>query len=288
MVSTLFKTFAPIVDLLPERLRIELVFFYKHRKKLNLNPPISFNEKINWRKIFDRNPKFCELADKLAVKPYVETFAIDVVVPKVLWQGDTLEDLVHFSNLPKNYVIKANNGSGTNYIVRNGEHLDVQKLRKLESEWRSVNIGETFVEWGYSNIPIKFFVEEFLDFEKDVPTDYKFWVFSGKVHYIQVDADRFVNHQRSFYDTSWNKLPFLLTYPDICYDVSKPNNLTDMIKIAEVLSGEADFLRVDLYSDGNNVYFGEITIYPGSGYERFQPKSYDLIVGKLWPSHGGI
>ena len=135
---------------------------------------------------------------------------------------------------------------------------------------------------GYSNIPITYFVEEYLDFSDFVPVDYKFWVFSGRVSFVQVDTNRFINHQRAFFDRDWNKLPFLLTYPDISSTLQAPKNFSDKITVAEKLSGGLDYIRVDLYSDERDVFFGELTIYPGGGYERFSPSRFDLAAGQLW------
>lgn len=150
-------------------------------------------------------------------------------------------------------------------IVTNGRHQSLKALKKLENKWSNTRIDKTYVEWGYLNLPITYFVEEYLYFSGFVPVDYKFWVFSGRVSFVQVDTDRFVNHQRAFFDRDWNKLPFLLTYPDIRATLLAPENFADMITVAEKLSAGLDFIRVDLYTNERDVFFGELTVYPGVG-----------------------
>jgi hypothetical protein len=281
MASNLFNLLSPLVNVLPEKYRIFALFIYKHKKLPNIISPETFNEKIQWRKINDRNPIFCKLADKVAVKDYIASLNLDVVIPKIIWQSDSLSDF-NFNILTEKFVLKANHASGTNLIIRPGDMIDLQKLKLLEKEWRSIAIDETFVEWGYSQIPIKFFAEEFLDFDSFVPVDYKFWVFHGRVEFVQVDSDRYQGHKRAFYDRNWNKLPFLLTFPDVVNEIIQPKNLIRMIEIAEAIAGDLDFVRVDLYSDHLSVYFGEVTMYPDSGYGVFSPVGADLNIGKLW------
>lgn len=281
MASKVFRFFSPLVDILPERERIKALYLYKFHRLPDLDQPKTFNEKVQWRKLCDRRTKFTTLVDKLAVKKYIKTKCTEVIVPNLIWSGKSLSDLGS-EGLPNKYVIKSNHASGTNYIVRNGEHPSRSTLKYLEKLWRSIDVSKTFVEWAYSEIEIKFFVEEFLDISESVPVDYKFWVFHGKVRFVQVDVDRFVGHKRAFFSTNFERLPFLLTFPDIDREIAPPNNFRDMVAIAEKLSNNLDFVRVDLYSDDENVYFGEFTMYPGGGYEVFQPLSSDFDVGALW------
>lgn len=281
MASRIFKFFSPLVDVLPERQRIKALYLYKFHKLPNLDRPKTFSDKVQWRKLYDRRSIFTTLADKLAVKEYVKSMCAEVFVPKLIWSGESLMDL-NVQCLPNKYVIKANHASGTNYIVKNGEHPSSEILKALEKEWKSLDVSKTFVEWAYAEIKIEFFVEEFLDIAESVPVDYKFWVFHGKVQFVQVDVDRFVGHKRAFFSTNFERLPFLLTFPDINREIAPPENFKKMVEIAESLSETLDFVRVDLYSDDKNVYFGEFTMYPGGGYEAFKPIACDRYVGSLW------
>jgi hypothetical protein len=281
MPSLIFDLLSPLINVLPEKARIQFLCIYKHKSLARLKDPISFNDKINWRKLNDRNPIYPILADKLAVKKFIDDLNLDMITPKTLCWSNNLINL-DLDQLPDDYVLKANHASGTNIIIRSGMRLSDKRLLELQKIWTRVDISKTFVEWGYSQIPVKFFAEEFLDFDKVAPTDYKFWVFGGKVAFVQVDVGRFQDHRRAFYDREWNKMPFLLTYPDVETPSIRPNNFNKMIGLAETLSQSLDFIRVDLYTDDINVYFGEITMYPGAGYEVFSPKKYDKIIGNMW------
>lgn len=285
MASLKFRLFAPLVNLLPEILRIYLMYFLRFREIPNIKTPKTFNEKINWRKIYDRDPLYITLSDKIAVKTYLSKKNLNLVIPKVLWEGDHLPDIKTLDNLPPNYVIKANHASGTNFIVRNNKHLSEKKLLNLQKAWQKIEIQKTFVEWGYSKIPIKFFIEEFIGLQENVPNDYKFFVFDKKMHYVQVDIGRgTTSHKRAFFDRDWILQPFNKEFPapESSSDFIRPANFDKMVQSSEEIAPKNGFFRVDLYSDNNHVFFGEITIYPASGYDPFIPSKYDKIVGELW------
>lgn len=281
MASKKFKYLSPFLNLFSDINKIRIMYFYKHATFPKLLAPETFNEKVQWRKLNDRNPLFTTLADKLEVKKYLSGFSSDLFVPKVLWEGECLSGLTT-AELPSDYVIKSNNQSGTIRIVRNSAHLCATELLGLEKEWQSIGLDEAFVEWGYSNIPTKYFVEEFLDFDEIVPIDYKFWIFGNKMEFVQVDVGRFTEHTRAFYDLNWKKMEFLMTFPDVKIELEKPANYKEMIQVAEKLSLGLDYARVDLYTDNKKIYFGEITLYPGSGYEKFSPLYFDRTIGELW------
>lgn len=281
MASLLYETFSPLLNLLPERARILSVFLLKHRRWPRIESPRSFSELLQWRKLYDRNPLFPKMADKIGVKGLIADRERILKVPQTLWQGSRLSDFCAEA-MPANYVLKASHASGTNYIVRNGAHPSQDLLVTLEKKWSRVDVAKTYVEWGYENVPVQYFAEEFLDFGTDVPIDYKLWVFSGRVEFVQVDVGRFGDHQRSFFDRNWNVLDFLLTYPGISKPITCPSNMNSMIDIAERLAKDVDYLRIDFYSNDVDVFFGEITMYPGSGYEKFSPVEADFRIGEMW------
>ncbi|WP_280639057.1 ATP-grasp fold amidoligase family protein, partial [Shewanella schlegeliana] len=137
-------------------------------------------------------------------------------------------------------------------------------------------------EWAYKNIPRRVFIEEFLDFEGQAPDDYKFFVFHGKVKYVQLDSDRFSDHCRNIFDSDWNDLNINFSHPQKTPSPNRPLFLEDMIEIAESIGKYFDFIRVDLYFYQEKVTFGELTVYPGAGYEKFPDLSYDILFGSHW------
>lgn len=265
---------------MPERWRIKVIFFFKQGRFPNLKNPQSFNEKVQWRKIYDRREFFGQLVDKIEAKKHVNECAPWVKVPKTYWIGYTLDEFDTGAINPP-YVIKANHASGTNIIINNTSDLP-KDLRHIEKKWRKLDLSRTFVEWAYSTVPIRFFAEEFLDFDDFVPIDFKVWVFHGKAKFVEVDTDRFRGHKRAFYDRDWNRLAFLLTFPKVSDEIEKPKNFQSILDSAEAIAAGLDFARVDLYSDQVEVYFGEITLYPDAGHGTFHPTNYDFFVGKNW------
>ena len=280
MPSKKFNAFAPLMHVLPVKIRLRFLFLVKQRRLLDLEYPHSFNEKVQWRKLYDRRDEFPILVDKLRVKEFVSIKVPEVIVPKVYRSGAKLTDL-HLSELVPPYVIKANHASGTNWIVKDYRSVP-RDLELLEKRWRSLRLSDTFGEWAYSQVPIRFFVEEFLPFSDSVPIDFKIWVFHGRAEFIQVDTDRFQGHKRAFFDRQWRKQPFLLTFPDVTYNVRKPDNLEEMLLVAEKIADNLDFARIDLYTTNEAIYFGEITLYPDAGHGAFYPSEYDFFVGSFW------
>jgi hypothetical protein len=138
-------------------------------------------------------------------------------------------------------------------------------------------------EWGYGGIPRKVMVERMIETPGgDVPEDYRFFTYHGRVHFIQLDLDRFRERKRNLYDREWDPLPLKLVYPPISGPVSKPANLGQMIDLAERIGAQFDFVRVDLYSPPQGILFGEVTFYPGAGLKAFIPKDWDYKFGEPW------
>ncbi|GAA0621894.1 hypothetical protein GCM10009016_08360 [Halomonas beimenensis] len=203
---------------------------------------------------------------------------------------DSPEEL-DYEALPTSFVLKSNNGCGPKsiLIVEDKSHWSEKALRQRVASIfeRSENCFERFFyytnEWWYGEIPTRVIIEEYLnEGSGGVPLDYKFFVFHGRVAFIQVDFGRFVKHTRTFYDRDWERQPFILGFPS-GPDVHKPKCLTDMIRVAETLANGYEFLRVDLYEiDDDRVVFGEVTFAPDLGHGRFEPLEWDNKLGSLW------
>ncbi len=243
--------------------------------------PRTFNEKIIHAKLFGNIRSADKLADKYAVREYVEEKVGAHILNKLYFIGECPDD-IPFDTLPEKFVIKTTHGSGGIFIVKDKEQADYEKLRQNITNSLGQRFGYITNELWYLKIKPKIIIEELLeDNEHGIPFDYKFFCFHGKCHFVQVDLDRFSNHTRSFYSPDWILQDFALLFPQ-GRSVSKPENLADMIKIAEKLAADFDFVRIDLYSVNNEVRFGEITFAPGAGWEPFNPANKDLELGKLW------
>jgi TupA-like ATPgrasp len=269
-------------DRLPDYAAINLMYFRHFGRLPDLKNPQTFNEKIAWRKLYQRDSRFSVFADKIAVKEQVGRLLGGSHIIETLWIGDDPAD-IPLNSLKLPYVIKVTHGSGWNIFVRKTEDIDRKRIISAIQKQLRVSHGHRYREWGYLAIPRKVMIEPMVEIPAhDVPEDYKFFVYHGRCHFIQVDFDRFKWHRRNLYDREWNLLPARLFCPTGPTDASKPPQLNDMIKIAEKIGAQFDFVRVDLYSTATAILFGEVTFYPGAGHERFAPSEWDHKFGGPW------
>jgi hypothetical protein len=281
MTSTSYKIFSPLIKFFPLKFSINILYLRRFRKFPDLKNPKSFNEKLQYRKLFDRNNLLTIAADKLKSKDYVKNKNLEIYIPKVLWEGDNIEQL-NLNTLPSDYVFKANHASRTNLFIQNNAHYDKEYLKKTVISWFKHDQSKVLGEWAYKNINKKVFIEEFLNFENSVPDDYKFFVYHGKVKFIQLDMGRFKKHQRNMFDEHWNDLNIDYSYERMIPSPSKPIFIDKMIDISEKIGKDFDFIRVDLYFYKDQITFGELTVYPGAGYEIFPEEKWDIEFGKYW------
>jgi hypothetical protein len=280
--NILKKAYWFIMDGLPDRAAVELFYLRAFKKLPDLKNPKTFNEKIAWRKLYQRNPLFPVFADKIAVKAEVAELVGKQHLIETLWVGRT-PDEIPYDALEPPYVIKVSHSSGGNIFIRTKS--DIQKEETSESVYKQLKYryAHRFREWGYLDIPPQVMVERMIEMPQgDVPEDYKFFVYHGRVHFIQVDYDRFKGHKRNIYDRDWNLLPVKSLFPQATESTAKPSSLGKMTEIAEKIGSQFDFVRVDLYSTPQGILFGETTFYPGAGIEGFAPHDWDYAFGEPW------
>jgi hypothetical protein len=272
-----------IIDHLPDYAAVNLMYFRHFRRLPNLKSPKTFNEKIAWRKLYQHNPLFHIFSDKVASKKEIAKLIGEQHVIETLWVGNKPED-IPFDDIKPPYVIKVNHSSGGSIFIRVEQDIDrVGIIDSMNKQLLLSHGRNMFREWGYCDIPRKVLIERMIEMPSgDVPEDYKFFVYHGRVYYIQVDYDRFKEHKRNLYDREWNLLSCKLMHPTISTPVSKPADLSLMVNIAEKVGYLFDFARVDLYSTPKGILFGEVTFYPGAGLERFTPNNWDDKFGEPW------
>ena len=264
---------------LPSSVSLSLQYFRAHRSLPNLRSPRTFSEKIQFRKLYDRDPRLPLLADKILVKDYVtERLGKDWVIP-TLWSGRQLPPRAARGWVPP-YVIKTNHGSGRNIFVKIEPNWD--KIERWCESWLRQTWQPHEFQWLYSQIAPQVLVEPHIGSADSLPLDYKFFVFAGRVEYIHVHTDRQKGHKSVFFNRDWQQQPFMLEYPLETREIERPAHLTEMISAAETLAADISFVRVDLY-DVERPLFGEMTFYPGSGYDRFAPRIWDSRFGEMWP-----
>lgn len=244
--------------------------------------PITYNDKIQWLKIYDMSSLKSRLADKYLVREWVaREIGEEYLIPIYgVWKSF---DEIEFDKLPQKFVLKCNHGSANSILVDNKNCINYTEQKKKFDYWVSLNYGfRNGFELQYRDIEPRIIAEYKLENNDGSQVDdYKFFVFNGDVKIIQVDIDRFGNHRRNFYTTEWEYIPMSVLYPtDKNVEVARPLKLEKMIAIARKLAGGFIHVRVDLYYLKEQIYFGEMTFTHGSGVEPFIPERYGEEMGK--------
>lgn len=266
---------------LPDKIYLKLLYKYKIGKKIDFNNPRTFNEKLQWLKIYDRNPNYTKMVDKYEAKKYVAQIIGEEYIIPTIGIYDKFED-INFKELPNKFVIKCTHDSGGLIICKDKNKLDIKKAKDKINECLKRNYFYCGREWPYKNVRPKIIIEKYMEDEtKEDLKDYKFFCFNDKVKIFKIDFNRFNNHQANYYDRNGEFLDFgeLVCPRDKNKKIKLPENLSKMIELAEILSKNISFLRVDFYEINDKVYFGELTFYPASGFGEFTPEEYDRILG---------
>lgn len=266
---------------LPDAVYLKLVYRARIGRPLNLNSPKGFNEKLQWLKLYDRNPLYTKLVDKAEVKPWVaERIGWEHVVPTLgVW--DSFDD-IDFGALPERFVLKCTHDSGGLAICRDLSTFDMAAARRKIERSLANNYFWSGREWPYKDVRPRIIAEEYLDpaGEQVGLTDYKVMCFGGQARCEFTCTGRADgNLHVDFFDTEWNHMPFTRHYPNADVPPEAPERLKDMVAMAERLSEGMPFVRVDFYEVAGQYYFGEMTFYPGSGMEEFDPERWDEELG---------
>ncbi|WP_458400198.1 glycosyltransferase [Mailhella sp.] len=260
----------------------ELYAWYKRAtgQELDINNPRTFNEKIQWMKLFDSTPIKTLLADKYLVRDWVaERIGEKYLIPLV-GAYDRFDE-IDFDSLPECFVIKCNHGSGWNIIVPDKSQFNYEEAKKNADIWMTKNYAfHAGCELHYRDIPPKLVVEHFLDEISENVYDYRYFCSYGEIIQIYVDvASGTAQHKRRVYDKNWNALDMQVTFAKLEEEVKLPENLAEMDNLARILSKDLNFVRVDFYNIKNKIYFGEMTFTPTSGIANFEPAIENLRFG---------
>lgn len=259
---------------------LELFFRAHQGKKLNLSDPKSFNEKLQWLKLYDRRDEYTMMSDKYLVREYIKNRIGEEYLIPLLGVWENAKD-INYASLPEQFVLKCNHDSGSVVICKNKNNIDKKSVEKKLQRALNRQYYWTSREWNYKNIKPRIIAEKYLvdETENDLK-DYKFFCFSGEPRFIQVDSGRFSNHIRNFYTTEWEFIPAEYGCKnDKNMQVNKPNKLNEMLELARLLSKGIPHVRVDFYLVNNKIYFGELTFHHGGGVMKLEPYSYDLLWG---------
>lgn len=263
----------------PDKFFLQFRYFVTFHKWLNLSDPKTFNEKLQWLKLNDRNPVYSQLVDKYAVRSFVSERIGEKYLIPVLGVWDRFED-IDFNQLPEEFVLKCTHDSGSVKICRDKKQIDHQDIKKHFAKALLDNQYYGGREWPYKDVKPRIIAEKYIEERNNcVPCDYKVMCFHGEPKLIQVHEGRFVYHSQDFYDTSWNKLPIKQGPPMSNTEKDRPIFLDNMIELSRILSADIPHIRVDWYCTNDQLYFGEMTFYDASGFAPFEPQRWDEIIG---------
>jgi hypothetical protein len=270
--------------LFPDKLYLQLMFQCKMGRSLDLKNPRTFNEKLQWLKLYNRNPLYTTLVDKFSVKKWVaERIGEDHIIPTLgVWNN--AKD-IDFAKLPKQFVLKTTNGGGGDVVIcKDRTKLDITQVVEHLNKSLKVSLYKKNREWPYKNVPPRIIAEKYIEDDSGTLVDYKFSCFDGYVDCVMVCLDRHLKDTKFyFFDKEWNlkRLNVRGRNAPRNFTIPKPSGMDEMFEVASKLSKGFPFVRVDLYAVNGHVYFGEMTFYPDSGFDANLLPETDEYFGQL-------
>ncbi len=265
--------------------KLYLTLYFRKRFGYNINwkNPETFNEKIQWLKLYDRKDEYTQLVDKLRVREFIKDKVGEKYLVKLLGVYNSVEE-IDYDELPKQFVLKTTHDSGGVVICKDKDIFNIEKANQKLNRSMKDNYYWLWREWPYKNVEHKIICEEYLvdDVKNEEIADYKVLCFNSEPKIIQVCEGRQKKGgvKFGFYDTRWKELDVKRAkHNNLEHSVSKPNVLEEMLEVSRKLSKGLKFIRVDFYIVNDRLYCGELTFYPGSGFEGFEPEEYDKIMG---------
>lgn len=270
--------------IIPDKVYICWQYWLYNGVRLNLNNPQTFTEKIQWLKLYNRQPEYSMMVDKYEVKKYVGSIIGNEYIIPTYGVWDKFED-IDFDQLPEQFILKSTHSSHAAIICRNKKIFDKNKAGKIFRKHQKLSPYIDFGEWAYKDVQPRIIAEKFMQNGDDKELiDFKFFCFNGEVKYCQVIKNRSTDETIDFFDVNWKHLEFIGLNPlasNSTKDIYSPLNLTEMLLIARTLSQNIPFVRIDLYEINGKIYFGEITFYPGGGLGYFSPVLWNKKIGDL-------
>ena len=270
---------------MPTTVYIKLLFYCRFRYKLNLLSPKTFNEKLQWLKIYDKNPEYIDDVDKFAVREKVKnTIGEKYLIPLIDYYIHP-ED-IDYNRLPEQFVLKCTHGTHCSIICKDKSKLNIQETNNMLRKWLKHNYYYDAREWPYREVKPRIICEEYIANDKEGENfiDYKFLCFNGNVKLVMVHQDiNNVNrsHTLDIYTPYWEKTKIKWGIPNSPNILPKPECLEECLHICRILSQKRPHVRVDLYIVKNKIYFGELTYYSAAGFKPFDNFADDRMLGEL-------
>lgn len=270
-----------LLTFIPDKIFLEICYYLKIGKKLNLKDPIGFNEKLQWIKLYDRNPFYTKLVDKYEVREFVKNRVGEEYLIPLIGVWDKFED-IEFETFPKQFVLKCTHDSGGLVICKNSKNFDYEYAKEKIKKCLKRDFYKLWREWPYKNVSHRIIAERFMeDYVSKELKDYKFYCFDGKVKVMVINSDRQSSESTkgSYFDREFNYLDLQWGFEDAYVIPEKPEKYEEMVRIAEKLSEGFIEVRVDLYLCNHKIYFGEMTFFDGSGFTKIRPEKWDYKLG---------
>ena len=272
--------------LFPDKQYLQMMYWLHLGRKLNLKNPKTFNEKLQWLKLYNHKPEYTIMVDKVKAKEYVAKLIGEEHIIPTLGVWDDPDD-IDFDALPDQFVLKCNHNSGTGMcICRDKSKLDIEKVKAELRKGLKENYFMRWREWPYKNVPRKILAEKFMVDESGTELkDYKIFCFNGEPRYCQVISDRNTDEKIDFYDMHWKRLVGLVGLNDKVhnseYAIPCPESFENMKQMASLLAKSIPFSRIDFYEINHQAYFGEITFFPATGFGNFNPREWNVKMGDM-------
>lgn len=271
-----------MLEILPDKLYLELKFRLKMNKKLNLKNVQTFNEKLQWLKLYDRNQNYVKMVDKYEVKKYVSDIIGEEYIIPTLGIWEKFED-IDFDKLPRQFVIKCTHDSGSVIICKDKSKFNRKEAHKKIAKALKRNYFINGREWPYKNVRPRIIIEKYMcPSNCDNIEDFKLQTFNGKVAYSFVCTDRNRNVKYTFFDRQKNFID--VTQCGAKNDPKNaklPKNYEKMVELAEKIAKNIPEVRVDFYNINEKIFFGELTFFDTSGFGKFEPEEWDYKFGQM-------
>lgn len=276
----ILKNIKYALRVLPDSLYIQIYYFMRFKKFCNFKNPKTYNEKLQWLKLYDRNLDYINMVDKYEVKEYVSKIIGDEYIIPTLGVWNNFDE-IDFDKLPNQFVLKCTHDSEGLVIVKDKNKLDINSAREKINTALKYNFYYIGREWPYKNIKPRIIAEQYMeDSVYGELRDYKFFCFDGVPKAMFVATGRNKGTTKfDYYDLDFNHLDIIQYYPNSDKEISKPSQYEKMLELSKVLSNNIPHVRVDFYEVNGKLYFGELTFYHFSGFMPFQPNKWDKVFG---------
>ncbi len=271
-----------MLNWLPDKVFLNAAFRARFGRKLDLKNPKTFNEKLQWMKLYNRNPVYTMMVDKYLVRNYVrEIIGEEYLIPLLGAWDDP--DKIDFDKLPMQFVLKCNHNSGLGMcICKDKNKLDIAKVKNDLRKGLKQDYYLTGREWPYKNVPRKIIAEKYMVDESGYELkDYKYYCFDGKVRIVMINSDRMssLETKANYFDENYQPLDFVWGYENAKIPPAKPEKFEEMKSLAEKLSEGIPHVRIDFYQTPQGIFFGEMTFFDGSGFDAIEPIEWDYKIG---------